>query len=166
MAHLTLNSVWTMWKQSLALRCTGGRLIKGSRANPGYWYGRFCPDRHWYYAVHEWGEAAAKLYIEKMAVDLQKEGLEAKGISTVGRAADTILSYIDQNGVDLVVMSTHGRSGINRFFMGSVADKVVRHSKAPVLLISATGYPGQSPFIVEYQASFFHLKLTLLCWLC
>jgi len=84
-------------------------------------------------------EAAAKSYIEKMAVDLQKEGLQAKGISTVGRAADTILSYIDQNGVDLVVMSTHGRSGINRFFMGSVADKVVRHSKAPVLLISPPG---------------------------
>jgi nucleotide-binding universal stress UspA family protein len=84
-------------------------------------------------------ESAAKSYIEKMAADLQKAGLQVAGIATVGRAADTILSYIDQNGVDLVVMSTHGRSGISRWFMGSVADKVVRNSKAPVLLISPPG---------------------------
>ena len=84
-------------------------------------------------------EAAAKSYVEKIAADLRKEGFQVKGLSTVGRAADTILSYIDENGVDLVIMSTHGRSGISRWFMGSVADKVVRNSKAPVLLISPPG---------------------------
>jgi len=91
-------------------------------------------------------EAVAKSYVDKMVADLQKAGLQAQGISTVGRAADTILSYIDQNGVDLVIMSTHGRSGISRWFMGSVADKVVRNSKVPVLLISPPGARISPPY--------------------
>lgn len=84
-------------------------------------------------------ESAAGLYINKKVEELKKEGLQVEGFVTVGRAADTILSYIDEHGIDLVIMSTHGRSGISRWLMGSVADKVVRNSKAPVLLISPPG---------------------------
>ncbi len=84
-------------------------------------------------------EAAARTYIEKLTEDLKKTGLAAQGIVTVGWAADMIMTYADGNGVDLIIMSTHGRSGISRWFMGSVADKVVRHSKAPVLTVSPPG---------------------------
>ena len=50
-------------------------------------------------------------------------------------AANAILDYADHNGVDLIAMSTHGRSGIGRWLMGSVADKVVHGAKMPVLLV-------------------------------
>lgn len=50
-------------------------------------------------------------------------------------AANEILTEIEIWKPDLVVMSTHGRTGIKRFFMGSVAENVVRHSLAPVFLV-------------------------------
>jgi nucleotide-binding universal stress UspA family protein len=50
-----------------------------------------------------------------------------------------ILSYAEKNHVDLIVMSTHGRSGLSHFLFGSVAEKVSRHSRVPVLLISPEG---------------------------
>ena len=60
---------------------------------------------------------------------------EVKSFVVIGQAADEILKFIDANDVDLVVMSTHGRSGVSRWFLGSVAEKVVRRSNATVLLV-------------------------------
>lgn len=66
-----------------------------------------------------------------------------------GEPAPTILSEIAGRGVDLVAMSTHGRSGIGRWIYGSVADDVMRHSPVPVLLVPATGaariWPKERP---------------------
>jgi len=50
-------------------------------------------------------------------------------------AADGILSYAGKNGVDVIVMSTHGRSGPSKWFIGSVAEKVLQRSPVPVFLI-------------------------------
>jgi nucleotide-binding universal stress UspA family protein len=55
-----------------------------------------------------------------------------------GDPAQTILAQISERDVDLVVMATHGRSGIGRWIYGSVADEVMRQSSVPVLLVSAT----------------------------
>jgi len=49
--------------------------------------------------------------------------------------ASTILDYAEANGIDLIAMSTHGRSGLGRWVYGSVADKVLQHAVCPVLLI-------------------------------
>jgi nucleotide-binding universal stress UspA family protein len=46
-----------------------------------------------------------------------------------------IVDYAKKNDVDLIVMGTHGRSGIQRMFLGSVAEKVVRHAACPVLTV-------------------------------
>ncbi|HEX79268.1 MAG TPA: universal stress protein [Dehalococcoidia bacterium] len=51
-----------------------------------------------------------------------------------GKPADEILRYADNNGIDLILMATHGRSGINRWAMGSVAYKVLRSANVPVWL--------------------------------
>ena len=53
-----------------------------------------------------------------------------------GAPADAIIDYTAKNGIDLIVMSTHGRSGVTRFALGSVTDKVVRTVAAPVLVVS------------------------------
>ena len=52
-----------------------------------------------------------------------------------GEPAETILEYVDANSIDLIVMGTHGRSGLDRHLMGSVAEKVVRHAGASVLTV-------------------------------
>jgi nucleotide-binding universal stress UspA family protein len=55
----------------------------------------------------------------------------------VGHPAKGIVEYADKEGVTLIVMATHGRTGVQRWALGSVADKVVRASKQPVMLIRA-----------------------------
>jgi protein TonB len=58
-------------------------------------------------------------------------GLEnVEKVVATGMPADKVLSFVEENGIDLVVMGTHGRSGINRVLFGSTASKVVRHSGA------------------------------------
>jgi nucleotide-binding universal stress UspA family protein len=81
----------------------------------------------------------AKSYLSQVAENLKKEGINASIAVLEGQAADKILGYIQENKIDLVVMGTHGMSGVTRWLMGSVADKVVRHSKAPVLTVTPAG---------------------------
>jgi nucleotide-binding universal stress UspA family protein len=75
------------------------------------------------------------------ALDLVADPAEAAGVEYVeryvaeGPVADAILAYIEDNDVDLVVMGTHGRSGIDRFVVGSVAERVVRESPVPVMTV-------------------------------
>lgn len=57
----------------------------------------------------------------------------------LGRPADEILQFAEQNGVDLIVMTTHGRSGLSRFIYGSVAERIIHAAKAPVLLVRIQG---------------------------
>jgi nucleotide-binding universal stress UspA family protein len=52
-----------------------------------------------------------------------------------GRVADVILSTVENQAVDTIVMATHGRGGITRWVLGSEADRIVRHSPVPVLLV-------------------------------
>jgi nucleotide-binding universal stress UspA family protein len=57
----------------------------------------------------------------------------------VGHPAEEIVDYADKEDVSLIVMATHGRSGIRRWALGSVAEKVVRATSRPVALIRAKG---------------------------
>jgi nucleotide-binding universal stress UspA family protein len=77
-----------------------------------------------------------KNYLDDVAESLKKEGVAATTVIAEGDAAGEILDYAGKNKVDLIVMSTHGSSGVVRWLLGSVADRVVRHSVCPVLVIS------------------------------
>jgi len=78
----------------------------------------------------------ADTYVHRIADRLKSQGLKATSALKYELAvADTILAYADQNGVDLIAMSTHGRSGIGRWLIGSVADRVVHGARIPVLLV-------------------------------
>lgn len=59
----------------------------------------------------------------------------------MGLAAETIIDYARHHPIDLIVMATHGRSGLQRWVYGSVADKVLRGANQPILLVRA--YPDQ-----------------------
>ncbi len=77
------------------------------------------------------GDDATK-YIENIA---KKEGLETDRWIVDGNPADEILKLAEKESFDLIVMGTLGSSGIERFLLGSVADKVIRSSKIPVLTV-------------------------------
>jgi len=62
---------------------------------------------------------------------------EPKGVVVTGYPAEEILKYVDENDIDLVMMSTHGSSGVKTWDLGEVATKVVHASKVPVWLVPA-----------------------------
>ena len=81
--------------------------------------------------------ADAKRYLERAAGNLRKLGLRVTTKVESGRVADTIIDHAERHSVDLIVMSTHGRTGAARWIIGSVADKVLHGAKVPVLLVRA-----------------------------
>jgi nucleotide-binding universal stress UspA family protein len=70
------------------------------------------------------------------------KAVEVKGEVATGHPAEEILRYADEKSIDLILMATHGHSGIRRWAMGSVADKVLRASKVPIWLVRA-GIPEE-----------------------
>lgn len=92
-----------------------------------------------YRDAKETAEVEAKDYLLRMVEVLKNEGIAAETDIAYGLAADEILNYAEHKGVDLIVISTHGRSGPSRWFSGSVADRVVSHSYIPVLSVTPSG---------------------------
>jgi len=80
-------------------------------------------------------ESGAQNFLSSAAGDLAAKGVPTDILVTVGNATDGIVAAADSEGVDLIVMSTHGRSGIGRLVLGSVADALVRRSRRPVVLV-------------------------------
>ncbi len=70
--------------------------------------------------------------------ELKLHNLTARSVVEVGLPAETIIDYASKNDVSLIVMSTHGRTGLARWVYGSVADKVLRGAPCPVLLVRST----------------------------
>lgn len=61
----------------------------------------------------------------------------------VGGVAESLADYTETKGIDLIVIATHGRSGISRWVRGSIADRVLRFSPVPVLMDRANGSMSQ-----------------------
>lgn len=80
---------------------------------------------------------AMRDYLTKIEESLQAEGISTRKVIKQGDAATQICDYAKEVSADLIVMSTHGRSGLKRWVYGSVADKVLRGADIPVLLIRA-----------------------------
>jgi nucleotide-binding universal stress UspA family protein len=82
----------------------------------------------------------AEGYLEDVAARLRDEGVPQVMTSVwYSDAAPAIVEAADVRHVDLIVMSTHGRSGLRRMVRGSVAESVLRGTPTPILLVSAGG---------------------------
>jgi nucleotide-binding universal stress UspA family protein len=81
----------------------------------------------------------AERYLDRIAKQMQSKGIKARTEVLRGSPAEEIVRYAEKNAVDLIVMASHGRSGPSRWAFGSVADKVFRASRVPVLMIRAPG---------------------------
>jgi nucleotide-binding universal stress UspA family protein len=85
----------------------------------------------------------AEAYLEKIVQNTALEGAVLGYEVLEGKAAETLAHWAEENGVDLIVIASHGRSGISRWVMGSVADRLLRSVCVPVMMIRAPGcVPG------------------------
>lgn len=80
--------------------------------------------------------AASRRYLADVESRLSSQGIKVKTESIeANRPADTITDYAKKNGMDLIVVATHGYSGLKKLMLGSVASGVLNQSSVPVLLI-------------------------------
>jgi len=84
-------------------------------------------------------EKQAQRYLDRIAKKLAAKGINVSTEVLLWKPAEAIIGYAKQSGSDLIVMASHGRSGPSRWAHGSVADKVLRASGIPVLMIRAPG---------------------------
>jgi nucleotide-binding universal stress UspA family protein len=89
-------------------------------------------------------EKQAQRYLGRIAKALEAKGIKARTEVLLGNPAEEIASLAEHKGTDIIVMSSHGRSGPSRWAYGSVTDKVFRASCVPVLVVRA---PGCTPGI-------------------
>jgi nucleotide-binding universal stress UspA family protein len=80
-------------------------------------------------------ERKSKAYLESVATALKEEGISARVIVTGSRPAETIISVMEAENVDLLMMSTHGRGGLDRLLVGSVAERIIQNTSRPVFLL-------------------------------
>ena len=85
-------------------------------------------------------------YLELKAKSLESEGLNVSIEVAYGSVADEIINFSDKNNIDLIIISSHGYSGIKRWMLGSIAQKVLYGTCVPVLLIKS-----KSPEVANIQ---------------
>jgi len=87
---------------------------------------------------------AAEDYLKKIVKDNAVKNAVLSYEVLEGKVAETLADWAEKNEVDLIVIASHGRSGISRWVMGSVADRILRSVCVPVLMIRAPGcVPGR-----------------------
>lgn len=81
----------------------------------------------------------AQNYLAQLVKRLDFKGAQLETQVLSGKAADTLADYADGNDFDLIVIATHGRSGVSRWVWGSVADRILHSACVPVLMVRAPG---------------------------
>jgi len=81
--------------------------------------------------------ASAEGNVKKIIDAAEKEGVETKGLTSTGKPYEVIVDTARQKLVDLIVLGSHGRTGIERLLMGSVTERVIGHSEVAVLVVKA-----------------------------
>jgi nucleotide-binding universal stress UspA family protein len=118
---------------SVTERITGFRIMDDASQPLGE---RFAPE-----AVGK-QEKAARKYLDGIAKDLKAKGIKVLTEVLLGKPAEEIAIFATNQGCDLIVMASHGRSGPSRWTHGSVAEKVFRANCAPLLMVRAPGCAG------------------------
>jgi nucleotide-binding universal stress UspA family protein len=85
----------------------------------------------------------AEEYLKKMGQQLQDSMIRTSPEVLSGNPAESLADYAAKNGIDLIVLATHGRSGVSHWYWGSVAERILRAACVPVLMVRAPGcFPG------------------------
>jgi len=90
--------------------------------------------------IDEKQKEMAEKYLASQAEELKKKGFGVTTMVKTGQqVAVEIIEFSKESGADLIIMCTHGRSGISRWLLGSVTMKVLAHAETPILLIRSRG---------------------------
>ena len=81
----------------------------------------------------------ATRYLEEKAQTLREQGLQVECATLFGNVVDQVVDFVTKHDVDLIAITAHGRSGVSRLFLGSVADRILRAAHVPVLMVRAPG---------------------------
>jgi nucleotide-binding universal stress UspA family protein len=73
--------------------------------------------------------------LEEMIKATVPDDIEVETFIEMGKPVEVIITFAKEKGIDLIVMATHGRSGLSHLFIGSVAENVIRYSPIPTLII-------------------------------
>jgi len=87
--------------------------------------------------VKDYAVRLAEEHLADLSERVGKDGVTPKTFIRLGKPEDEIVKFANENAVDLIAMGTHGRTGLAHMLVGSVAERVVRISKCPVLTIRA-----------------------------
>ena len=85
----------------------------------------------------------ATQYLEEHARKLREKGAFVETKVLFGKITEELIEYVTDNEVDLVVIATHGRSGVSKLFLGSTAERILHASPVPVLMVHAPGHVPQ-----------------------
>ena len=80
-------------------------------------------------------ETDARHLLQESRERVQRAGLQGESLLVQGTPTQTIVDTASEQGVDLIIMGTHGRTGLAHVFLGSVAEHVVRQGPCPVLVV-------------------------------
>lgn len=89
-------------------------------------------------------EAEGRAATAAAAERARERGLTAVTAVREGLAAEQLLAYADEEGIDLVAMATAGRTGLGRYLLGSTTERVIRHAGMPVLAVNARAEPDRN----------------------
>ncbi|AKB50460.1 Universal stress protein [Methanosarcina barkeri str. Wiesmoor] len=92
-------------------------------------------DMGWEKAILEYFKAEGKEATNYVENSGKTENVEVESVILQGSPANELVDFAEQSDIDLIVMGTLGKTGIERFLLGSVAENVVRNSKKPVLVV-------------------------------
>ena len=88
--------------------------------------------------MHKEAARVAQNYLDQTVKRLLDNGVPAEAILAEGNPGQVILEFADKSGCDLIVLSTHGRSGFFSLVFGSVASRIIHNSHVPVILVPPT----------------------------
>ncbi|MEZ4709993.1 MAG: universal stress protein [Caldilineaceae bacterium] len=110
----------------------------GSAVGPGgaVGFGAYPPDE----AAHVRAMDEAKSFLDDLVAQLKHRKINAVADIDTGEPAARIVDYAADHDVDLIVMSTHGRTGVKRWTYGSVAAKVLQAAPCPVVVVRPAGH--------------------------
>ena len=86
-------------------------------------------------SIKDYAQRGAEKHLDDISARLAKDGVTPRKIILFGRPHEEIVKCAEDQKADLIIMGTHGRTGLAHFLVGSVAERVVRTSKVPVLTV-------------------------------
>ncbi len=129
----------------IARGCNAKKVTFARVVEPLHFYGgvesRFSPEER--QRLEAVGMDSARSYLDQIVRQLKYNRVKIQFEVLYGKVADELADYVNQNEVDLIIISTHGHSGLGRWVWGNVADRILRHTSVPVFMVRALEHvPG------------------------